>query len=110
MRARVLGCDLAGTNVHALPPHGDAIVVIGSEGRGLSAAVRQSVTYYVTLCLEWNLCDAVRDCVRDVRGKVRTGSSELNHGPWGPGASAAALETAESAAMAFSNRSNRLGV
>jgi TrmH family RNA methyltransferase len=48
-RAPVLGCDLAGTDVHTLPPLRDAIVLIGSEGRGLSAAVRQSVTHYVTV-------------------------------------------------------------
>jgi TrmH family RNA methyltransferase len=45
----VLGCDLTGTDVHTLPPLRDAIVVIGSEGRGLSEAVRKSVTYYVTV-------------------------------------------------------------
>lgn len=45
----ILGCDLGGTDVHTLPPLRDAVVVIGSEGRGLSAAVRQSVTYYVTV-------------------------------------------------------------
>jgi TrmH family RNA methyltransferase len=45
----VLGCDLAGKNVHALPPLRDAIVVIGSEGHGLSPAVRSLVTHYVTI-------------------------------------------------------------
>jgi TrmH family RNA methyltransferase len=45
----ILGCDLGGTDVHTLPSLRDAIVVIGSEGRGLSAAVRKSVTYYVTV-------------------------------------------------------------
>ncbi len=48
-RLPVLGCDLAGTDAHALPSLRDAIVVIGSEGRGLSAAVRPFVTYYVTI-------------------------------------------------------------
>jgi TrmH family RNA methyltransferase len=45
----ILGCDLGGTDVHTLPALRDAIVVIGSEGRGLSPAVRESVTYYVTI-------------------------------------------------------------
>ncbi len=47
--APVIGCDLAGENVHGLPPLRDAVLVIGSEGRGLSLAVRQFVTYYVTI-------------------------------------------------------------
>jgi RNA methyltransferase, TrmH family len=45
----VLGCDLAGDDVHTLPSLRDAIVVIGSEGRGLSAAVKQRVTRTVTI-------------------------------------------------------------
>ncbi|MBI5769258.1 MAG: RNA methyltransferase [Verrucomicrobia bacterium] len=45
----ILGCDLAGTDVHTLPPLRDAIVVIGSEGRGLSPAVRPFVTSFVTI-------------------------------------------------------------
>ena len=40
----ILGCDLTGTDVHTLPALRDAIVVIGSEGRGLSPAVRPFVT------------------------------------------------------------------
>jgi RNA methyltransferase, TrmH family len=48
-RGPVLGCDLAGTDVHALAPRADAVVVIGSEGRGLSEDVRKFVTYYVTI-------------------------------------------------------------
>ncbi len=47
--APVLGCDLGGDDVHALPALRNAVVVIGSEGRGLSEAVRQFVTYYVTI-------------------------------------------------------------
>ena len=47
--APVLGCDLAGEKVHTLPPLRDAVLVIGSEGRGLSAAVRAFVTRYVTI-------------------------------------------------------------
>jgi RNA methyltransferase, TrmH family len=45
----VLGCDLTGEDVHALPALRDAIIVIGSEGRGLSAAVKRLVTHYVTI-------------------------------------------------------------
>jgi TrmH family RNA methyltransferase len=35
--------------VHALPPLRDAVLVIGSEGRGLSAAVKPLVTRFVTI-------------------------------------------------------------
>ena len=45
----VLGCDLAGDDVHELPALRDAVVVIGSEGRGLSAAVAHHVTRRVTI-------------------------------------------------------------
>jgi TrmH family RNA methyltransferase len=45
----VLGCDLTGDDVHSLKPLRDAIVVIGSEGRGISGALRPFVTYYVTI-------------------------------------------------------------
>jgi TrmH family RNA methyltransferase len=45
----ILGCDLQGTDVHALPPLRDAVVVIGSEGHGLSPAVKELVTRYVTI-------------------------------------------------------------
>lgn len=48
-RAPVLGCDLGGTDVHALAPRGAAVIVIGSEGRGLSPAVRRHVTEFVTI-------------------------------------------------------------
>ena len=47
--APVLGCELAGEDVHALPPLRDAVVVIGSEGRGLSPAVAARVTRRVTI-------------------------------------------------------------
>lgn len=47
--APVLGCDLGGEDVHALPPLRDAVVVIGSEGRGLSPAVRATVTRFITI-------------------------------------------------------------
>ena len=45
----ILGCDLAGESVYALPPLAAAIVVIGSEGRGLSPAVAARVTRRVTI-------------------------------------------------------------
>ena len=47
--APVLGCDLQGDDVHALPALRDAVVVIGSEGRGLSPAVAARVTRRVTI-------------------------------------------------------------
>ncbi len=47
--APVLGCDLQGDDVHALPALQDAVVVVGSEGRGLSAAVAARVTRRVTI-------------------------------------------------------------
>lgn len=45
----VLGCDLTGDDVHALPPLRHAVVVIGSEGRGLSPAVQARVTRTITI-------------------------------------------------------------
>jgi TrmH family RNA methyltransferase len=48
-RVPVLGCDLAGDDVHALPPLRHAVVVIGSEGRGLSQPLRPLVTQYITI-------------------------------------------------------------
>ena len=45
----VLGCDLAGTDAHALPVLRAAVVVIGSEGRGLSAETKTCVTRFVTI-------------------------------------------------------------
>lgn len=47
--APVLGCDLGGDDVHALPALRDAVVVVGSEGRGLSPGVRATVTRFVTI-------------------------------------------------------------
>jgi TrmH family RNA methyltransferase len=35
--------------VHALTPHQNAVIVIGSEGRGLSAAVQAGITQHVTI-------------------------------------------------------------
>lgn len=45
----VLGCDLAGEDVHILPALRDAVIVIGSEGRGLSPAVAVHVTRRITI-------------------------------------------------------------
>ena len=45
----VLGCDLQGEDVHGLKPLRAAVVVIGSEGRGLSPAVQARVTQRVTI-------------------------------------------------------------
>ena len=47
--APILGCDLVGEDVHALPALRDAVIVIGSEGRGLSAPVAARVTRRVTI-------------------------------------------------------------
>jgi len=48
-RVPILGCDLAGDDVHTLAPLRDAIVVIGSEGRGLSPQVAAQLTRRVTI-------------------------------------------------------------
>lgn len=45
----VLGCDLAGEPVYELKPLADAVVVIGSEGRGLSPEVAAALTRRVTI-------------------------------------------------------------
>jgi RNA methyltransferase, TrmH family len=45
----VLGCDLDGSDVHSLRPMRNGILVIGSEGRGLSDKVRACVTEFVTI-------------------------------------------------------------
>jgi TrmH family RNA methyltransferase len=45
----VLGCELDGTDVHALPALRDAVIVIGSEGRGLRPAVAAFLTQRVTI-------------------------------------------------------------
>lgn len=45
----VLGCDLAGEDVHDLPPLDPAVLVIGSEGRGLSPAVAARLSRRVTI-------------------------------------------------------------
>ena len=48
-KATVLGCDLTGEDVHALGAIQDAVIVIGSEGQGLSPAVKKCVTRFVTI-------------------------------------------------------------
>jgi TrmH family RNA methyltransferase len=45
----VLGCDLQGDDVHTLTPQPDAVVVIGSEGRGISTAVATCLTGRITI-------------------------------------------------------------
>ncbi len=45
----VLGCDLTGDDVHTLKPLAAAVVVIGSEGRGLSPAVAARLTRRITI-------------------------------------------------------------
>jgi TrmH family RNA methyltransferase len=45
----ILGCDLDGANVEELGGLADAVVVIGSEGRGLSADVASRLTQRVTI-------------------------------------------------------------
>ncbi|HEY1848659.1 MAG TPA: TrmH family RNA methyltransferase [Opitutaceae bacterium] len=47
--APVIGCALEGRDVHGLCGVTDAVVVIGSEGRGLSEGVRARLAYTVTI-------------------------------------------------------------
>jgi TrmH family RNA methyltransferase len=49
VKVPVLGCELTGDDVHTLKPLRDAVVVVGSEGRGLSPAVQALVTQHVTI-------------------------------------------------------------
>ncbi len=49
IKVPILGCDLVGDDVGTLGPLRDAIVVIGSEGRGLSPGVAARVTRRVTI-------------------------------------------------------------
>jgi len=48
-RVPILGCALEGEDVHQLPPLRDAVIVIGSEGQGLSEAVLRRVTSKLTI-------------------------------------------------------------
>jgi TrmH family RNA methyltransferase len=45
----ILGCDLTGESVHAIGAHSNAVIVIGSEGHGISNEVREYVTQTVTI-------------------------------------------------------------
>jgi len=45
----ILGCDLAGDNVHDMAALSDAVIVIGSEGQGLSTALRPHITRTITI-------------------------------------------------------------
>ena len=49
VRGPVLGCDLTGDDVHGLGRLPAAVIVIGSEGRGLSPAVAARLTRRVTI-------------------------------------------------------------
>jgi TrmH family RNA methyltransferase len=48
-RAPVLGCDLSGEDIHGVEIDANAVIVIGSEGRGISAAVRPRISRFVTI-------------------------------------------------------------
>jgi TrmH family RNA methyltransferase len=47
--APVFGCDLGGEDIHTLTAPRDAVIVIGSEGRGLSEGVRACISRFVTI-------------------------------------------------------------
>jgi len=49
LKAPVIGCALEGKDIHTLEPLADAVIVIGSEGRGPSAEVSRLVTFSVTI-------------------------------------------------------------
>lgn len=49
VKAPILGCELAGDDVHTLKPLRHAVVVVGNEGRGLSPAVQALVTQRITI-------------------------------------------------------------
>jgi TrmH family RNA methyltransferase len=49
LKAPLIGCALEGKDIHKLKPVADAVIVIGSEGRGLSAEVARLVTFNVTI-------------------------------------------------------------
>jgi len=49
LRVPVIGCELGGRDVHSHPALSDAVIVIGSEGRGLSEEVRRLLAYSVTI-------------------------------------------------------------
>jgi len=45
----ILGCDLEGDNVHSVAPLRDGVLIIGSEGRGLSPELRPHLTRTITI-------------------------------------------------------------
>lgn len=45
----IIGCDLAGESVHAAGSHSNAVIVIGSEGHGISNEVREYLTQTITI-------------------------------------------------------------
>jgi len=45
----ILGCDLEGDNVHKVEPLHDGVIIIGSEGRGLSPELRPHITRTITI-------------------------------------------------------------
>ncbi len=49
LRAPVIGCALDGRDVRDIPAEPAAVIVIGSEGRGLSEEVRSLLRYSVTI-------------------------------------------------------------
>jgi RNA methyltransferase, TrmH family len=48
-KAPVIGCALEGKDIHTMKPVSHAVIVIGSEGRGLSPEILALVTYNVTI-------------------------------------------------------------
>jgi RNA methyltransferase, TrmH family len=48
-KAPVIGCALEGKDIHSLAPPADAVIVIGSEGRGLSQEASCHVSFNVTI-------------------------------------------------------------
>ncbi len=49
VRSPVIGCALEGRDVHGIAGLADAVIVIGSEGRGLSDGVKRRLAYCVTI-------------------------------------------------------------
>lgn len=45
----ILGCDLAGDSIHTIDAHSNAVIVIGSEGHGISPEVREHLTQTITI-------------------------------------------------------------
>jgi RNA methyltransferase, TrmH family len=49
LSAPVIGCEMEGRDVHGLGALKDAVIVIGSEGRGLSGEAQKRLSYSVTI-------------------------------------------------------------